>query len=78
MADPDAGSPKFQLQPFTAPGVTVDPSVKQVGFPKHTGIEVKAALGRGFTTVVTGILDVHPKALVTVSVIEYVPGAPYV
>ena len=76
FAAPEPGSPKFQLQPVTVPGVTVDASVKQVGFPMHTGTELKLATGSGFTTTVVLFVSLHPELLVTINETVYVPADP--
>ena len=74
----DPGSPKFQPQPVMVPVGMVERSVKQVDAPKQTGLELKLATGKGFTTVTSGIESTHPKLFVTRRVAVYVPAALYV
>ena len=76
FAEAEAGSPKFQPHPVTEPGVTVDPSVKQVVSPKHTGRELKSGVGKGFIKVGSATVSLQPSVLVTIKVAVKVPAAP--
>ena len=72
MADvlfaPEAGSPKLHAHPVIAPVGMVERSVKGVHAPKQTGVELKLAVGKGFTTTVFVVVSLHPKLLVTIKV----------
>jgi hypothetical protein len=76
LAGPELGSPKFQFHPLIAPEETVEASVKPVGYPKQTGVEVKEATGRGFTIATKGSVSVHPDEFETIRVTVNVPGVP--
>ena len=68
LFDPDAGSPKIQLQVLMLPVERVDPSVNVVALPKQTGVMEKPAAGSGLTSVTCLIESLHPKAVLTTCV----------
>jgi hypothetical protein len=75
---PEAGSPKFQLHPVILPEAMLELSVKPVGFPKHTVVEVKLAVGSGCTRIFLEKVSEHPKLFVATSVTTNVPKLLYV
>ena len=62
------GSQKFQLHPVIFPDEMVVKSLKQVGLPKHTVVELKFANGSGFKVTGIEIVSLHPFASITMSV----------
>ena len=78
LFNPEFGSSKFQLHVVIVPEKIVVKSVKQVGLPRHTVVELKLVAGIGFTITVCCNVSMHPKELVAMSVTVKVPELLYV
>ena len=72
---PLPGSPKFQFQVIMVPDPVVDSSVNKVSLPKHAVSLEKIATGASLMVTSALSLDVHPLALVIVSLTVNVPPA---